>query len=140
MSAPLLRAGALHHVGIAVPSLAPAIAFYRDTLGYEIGDEHVMIEQRVRVVFASRGESRIELLEPTDEDSGVARFVAERGRAAMHHLCFEVDDLASSLERLAVAGVELVDRTPRRGVEGLVAFLHPRAADGVLVELIELRR
>jgi methylmalonyl-CoA/ethylmalonyl-CoA epimerase len=99
-----------------------------------------MTEQRVRIVFASRGESRIELLAPTDAESGVARFVAERGRATMHHVCFEVDDIASSLERLASAGVELVDRTPRRGVEGLVAFLHPRAADGVLVELIEPRR
>lgn len=140
MSEPLLRAGALHHVGIAVPSLGPAIAFYRDTLGYEIGPQHLMAEQRVRIVFASRGDSRIELLEPTDTDSGVARFVAERGRGTLHHVCFEVEDIASSLDRLASAGVELIDRAPRRGIEGHVAFLHPRAADGVLVELIELRR
>lgn len=140
MSGPLLRAGALHHVGIAVPSLARAVSFYRDTLGYEIGAEHLLTEQRVRAVFASRGESRVELLEPVDAESGVARFVAERGRGTLHHVCFEVGDIASSLDRLASAGVELIDRAPRRGVDGLVAFVHPRAADGVLVELIEPHR
>jgi len=91
----------------------------------------------VRVAFATRDGSRVELLEPTDTESGVARFVAERGRPTLHHLCFLVDDLASTLVRLANEGVELVDHVPRRGVEGLVAFLHPRAANGVLVELID---
>jgi len=133
----VVGAGALHHVGIAVPSLAEAIPFYRDVLGYDVGAVHVMAEQRVRIVFATRGDSRVELLEPTDTESGVARFVAERGRPTMHHLCFEVDDLAAALARLAAEGVELVDRVPRRGVEGLVAFLHPRAAGGVLVELLQ---
>lgn len=133
-------AGPLHHVGVAVPSLAEAIPFYRDTLGYAIGPVHTMTEQHVRIVFATNGASRVELLEPLDTESGVGRFVAERGRAALHHLCFEVHDLAGSLERLAAAGVELVDRAPRRGVEGLVAFLHPRGAQGVLVELLELPR
>lgn len=130
-------AGELHHVGVAVPSLAAAIPFYRDTLGYAIGPRQDLPEQRVRVVFAERDGSRIELLEPTDGESGVARFVAERGRATLHHLCFAVDDLARTLARLADEGVELVDRQPRRGAHGLVAFLHPRASGGVLVELIE---
>lgn len=136
----VVRAGPLHHVGIAVPSLADAVPFYRDVLGYEIGPEHAVAEQHVRVVFATQGASRIELLEPTDAESGVARFVAERGRATLHHLCFEVQDLDAALVQLAADGVELVDRTPRRGVEGLVAFIHPRAAGGVLVELIERGR
>lgn len=136
----VVRAGPLHHVGIAVASLADAVPFYRDVLGYEIGPEHAVAEQHVRIVFATQGASRIELLEPTDADSGVARFVAERGRATLHHLCFEVQDLEAALVGLAAAGVELVDRTPRRGVEGLVAFIHPRAAGGVLVELIERGR
>ena len=91
----------------------------------------------VRVAFATRDGTRIELLEPADATSGVARFVAERGRPTLHHLCFVVDDLAATLARLADEGVELVDRAPRQGVEGLVAFLHPRAANGVLVELID---
>lgn len=133
-------AGALHHVGVVVPSLAEAIRFYRDVLGYTVGPERAMVEQRVRVVFVSKGESRVELLEPTDSESGVARFLAERGRATMHHLCFEVGDLAGTLDRLAKEGVELVDRAPRRGVEGQVAFLHPRAAGGVLVELLQRSR
>lgn len=135
-----VRAGPLHHVGIAVPSLVDAIPLYRDVLGYDIGSERILPEQRVRVVFATRGDSRVELLEPTDTDSGVARFVAERGRATLHHLCFEVDDLARALARLAADGVELIDRTPRTGFEGRVAFLHPRAAGGVLIELIETHR
>ncbi len=135
-----IGAGPLHHVGIAVPSLREAIPFYRDVLGYAIGPEHDLPEQRVRVVFATRDGSRVELLEPTDGASGIARFVAERGRATMHHLCFEVDDLAGTLDRLSREGVELVDWTPRQGVEGRVAFLHPRASGGVLVELIELPR
>lgn len=136
----LVGAGALHHVGVAVPSLADAIPFYRDVLGYEIGDTSVLPEQHVRVAFATRDGSRVELLQPTDAGSGVARFVTERGRATLHHVCFEVGDLVATLERLAGAGVELIDRVPRQGAHGRVAFLHPRAGDGVLVELIELAR
>lgn len=136
----LADAGPLHHVGIVVPSLAEAIPFYRDVLGHAIGPEHALAEQGVRVVFVAKGESRVELLEPTDGDSGVARFLAERGRATLHHLCFEVADLPGTLDRLAREGIELVDHAPRRGVEGLVAFLHPRAAGGVLIELLQRSR
>jgi len=132
-----IEAGPLHHIGVVVPSLTEAIPFYRDTLGYAIGRQHDVADQRVRIVFATRGQSRVELLEPTDTQSGIARFLAERGRPTMHHLCFEVDDLAAALERLVASGVELVDRAPRRGVDGLVAFLHPRASGGVLVELLQ---
>jgi len=132
-----IGAGELHHVAVAVPSLSETIPFYRDVLGYQVDEPRVIADQRVRVAFATRDGSRVELLEPTDTQSGVARFVAERGRPTLHHLCFVVDDLASTLVRLASEGVELVDRAPRRGVEGLVAFLHPRAANGVLVELID---
>jgi len=133
-------AGPLHHVGIVVPSLSEAMPFYRDVLGYAAGPEHDFADQRVRVVFLTKGESRIELLEPTDADSGVARFLAERGRATMHHVCFEVADIAAALDRLARDGIELVDHAPRRGVEGWVAFLHPRATGGVLIELLERAR
>ena len=130
-------AGPLHHVGVVVPSIAEATPFYRDVLGYTVGPEHRLAEQRVKVVFITKGESRVELLEPTDSESGVARFLAERGRATMHHLCFEVTDLAGTLARLAAQGIELVDKSPRRGAEGMVAFLHPRATGGVLIELLE---
>ncbi|MEP6693737.1 MAG: methylmalonyl-CoA epimerase [Chloroflexota bacterium] len=132
-----IGAGELHHIAVAVPSLAEAIPFYRDLLGYRVDEPRLIADQRVRVAFATQGSTRIELLEPTDTESGVARFVVERGRPTLHHLCFVVDDLAGTLVRLAAEGVELVDHRPRRGVEGLVAFLHPRAANGVLVELID---
>lgn len=127
----------LHHVGVVVPSIEAALPFYRDTLGLEAGRVVELEEQAVRVVFLEGGSGRIELLEPTDSASGVARFLAERGRATLHHVCFAVDDLAEELRRMAAGGVELVDRAPRRGAEGDVAFLHPRAADGVLIELID---
>jgi methylmalonyl-CoA/ethylmalonyl-CoA epimerase len=130
-------AGPLHHVGVVVPSIADAIPFYRDVLGYSIGPLREVGDQHVKVVFVTNGESRVELLEPTDRESGVARFLAERRRATMHHVCFEVRDLKETLRRLASSGVELIDRAPRRGVEGLVAFIHPRSAGGVLVELLQ---
>ena len=136
----LAGAGPLHHVGVVVPRIADALPFYRDVLGYAVGPVHDMPEQHVKVLFITRGDSRVELLEPTDADSGVARFLAERGRATMHHLCFEVADLAGTLERLAREGVELVDRVPRVGVDGPVAFVHPRATGGVLIELIQRSR
>jgi methylmalonyl-CoA epimerase len=97
----------------------------------EIGD------QQVRAVFLSAPNTRIELIEPTDAASGVARFLAERGKPALHHVCFVVDDLRSTLRALEARGTELVDHEPRRGAEGDVAFLHPRASGGVLVELID---
>lgn len=127
----------LHHVGVVVPSIEAALPFYRDTLGLEAGSVVDLEDQAVRVVFLEGGSGRIELLEPTDTASGVARFLRERGRATLHHVCFAVDDLAGVLRDMAAAGTELVDRSPRRGAHGDVAFLHPRAADGVLIELID---
>lgn len=127
----------LHHVSVVVASIADALPFYRDTLGLTPGAVREVVDQRVRVVFLSAPNTRIELIEPTDGDSGVARFLAERGKPTLHHLCFVVDDLRATLASLAARGVELVDREPRRGADGDVAFLHPRASGGVLVELID---
>ncbi len=132
-----MKLGPLHHVGIAVPSLESALPFYRDTLGMRAGGTRELPDQRVRAVILAGPEGRVELVQPTDAESGVARFLAERGRPTLHHVCFVVEDLARALDELAARGVELVDRTPRPGVEGIVAFLHPRAADGVLVELVD---
>ncbi len=132
-----IGAGELHHVAVAVPSLAETIPFYRDLLGYRVDEPRLVADQHVRVAFATRDGSRVELLEPADTESGVARFVAERGRPTLHHLCFVVDDLAGTLGQLERDGVELVDRAPRRGAEGMVAFIHPRSSGGVLIELID---
>ena len=129
--------GELHHVSVVVPSIVEAVPFYRDTLGLRVGPVRDLAEQRVRAVFLTGPNARIELIEPTDTESGVARFLAERGKGTLHHLCYVVDDLAATLRGLEAKGVELIDRAPRRGAEGDVAFLHPRASGGVLVELID---
>jgi methylmalonyl-CoA/ethylmalonyl-CoA epimerase len=131
------QAGELHHVSVVVASIAESLPFYRDTLRMTAGPVREVADQQVRVVFLEAPNTRIELIEPTDSESGVARFLAERGKPTLHHLCFVVDDLRATLDGLAKRGVELIDREPRRGAEGDVAFLHPRASGGVLVELID---
>lgn len=90
----------------------------------------------VRIAFLEVGESRVELVQPTNGGTGVARFLEAKGEG-VHHVCYEVRDVAAALERYAAAGVELIDAAPRRGAEGPVAFIHPRSGHGVLVELIE---
>ena len=91
---------------------------------------------RVRIAFLGVGESKVELVQPTDDTTGVARFLETKGEG-VHHVCYEVADVAVALDRMAGEGVELIDRAPRRGAEGPVAFVHPRSGHGVLVELIE---
>ena len=130
-------AGDLHHVSVVVASIAESLPFYRDTLRMRAGPIRDVADQHVRVVFLSAPNARIELIEPTDDASGAARFLAERGKPTLHHLCFVVEDLRATLGALAARGVELIDREPRSGAEGDVAFLHPRASGGVLVELID---
>ena len=132
-----MRLGGLHHVGVVVPSIEAALPLYRDRLGLRVGAVREVVDQRVRVVMLGEAGAKLELLEPLDASSGVARFLADRGRPSLHHVCFSVDDLAATLRELIAAGTEVIDREPRRGAEGLVAFLHPRAGDGVLLELID---
>jgi methylmalonyl-CoA/ethylmalonyl-CoA epimerase len=129
-------AGRIHHVAIVVRDLDAALALYRDRL--ELALEVIMPipSDGVRIAFLAAGESKIELVEPTDETTGVARFLASRGEG-FHHVCLEVPRLGDALDRLAAEGVELIDAAPRRGAEGPVAFIHPRSCHGVLVELIE---
>jgi len=132
-----VKLGPLHHVAIAVPRIEEALPFFRDTLGLRGEPIRELRDQHVRVVFLGDATSRIELIEPIDSESGVAKFVADRAKPTLHHVCYVVDNLAGTLERLARDGVELVDRSPRRGAEGMVAFIHPRASGGVLIELID---
>ena len=127
----------IDHLGIAVRSLSDSLNFYRDALGLELSGTEEVLDQGVRVALLPAGESRIELLEPFSEDTPVGRFIARRGEG-LHHICYEVDDLASKLVDLRSRGIRLLDGYPRRGAEGkLVAFLHPASAYGVLVELVE---
>ena len=132
-----MNLGPLHHVAIAVPRIEEALPFFRDTLGLRADPIRELADQHVRVMFLGGAKQRIELIEPTDGVSGVAKFVAERARPTLHHVCYVVDDLAGTLGQLERDGVELVDRAPRRGAEGMVAFIHPRASGGVLIELID---
>jgi len=125
----------LDHVGIAVKNLDDALAFYRDALGLHVDVPEEVASQRVRAHFIPTGQSALELLEPTDADSVIARYVEKRG-PGLHHITLRVDDIGAALEQLKARGVRLVDEQPRPGAEGaLVAFIHPSAAHGVLVEL-----
>ncbi len=135
-----MNVGELHHVAVVVASLAEALPFYTRTLGMRAGEPHDLPGQAVRAVFVESGGTRLELIEPIDASSGVARFLEGRGRATLHHVCYEVADLEAALRELADRGIELVDREPRAGLAGRVAFLHPRSAGGVLIELLERAR
>jgi methylmalonyl-CoA/ethylmalonyl-CoA epimerase len=127
----------MHHVAIAVPGIEEALPFFRDTLGLTADRIRDLPDQHVRVVFLGDARGRIELIQPIDNESGVAKFVAEHAKPTLHHVCYVVDDLAETLAMLAGDRVELIDRAPRRGAEGMVAFIHPRASGGVLIELID---
>jgi len=127
----------LDHVGVAVRDLGEALAFYRDALGLEPDPAEVVASQRVRVQFLPLGGSAVELIEATDADSPIAKFLGRRG-PGLHHLTLRVDDLPATLDRLKTHGVRLIDETPRRGAHGsLVAFVHPSSTHGVLLELTQ---
>jgi len=130
------RLGKVHHVALIVRSLDEANRFWRDTLGLPLETVMDIPSDRVRIAFLTIGESKVELVEPTDDTTGVARFLESKGEG-FHHVCFEVPNLAETLLRLEIDGLELIDSAPRRGAEGPVAFIHPRSCHGVLVELIE---
>lgn len=127
----------LNHIGIAVQSIERSLPFYRDLLGMAFEGTEEVAEQKVRVAFLTVGESRIELLEPTADDSPVAKFLEKNGEG-IHHLAYEVEDLASILKDLRAKSVRLIDEVPRRGAHGtLIAFLHPKGSGGVLTELCQ---
>jgi len=127
----------LHHIGIAVGSLAVARPVFERLLGKPPDAEEVVEEQKVRAAIFQVGESRLELLEATCEDSPLARSISKRG-PGIHHIAVAVEDLAGTLRRLEGAGVRLIDREPRGGAgNAQVAFLHPASTAGVLIELVE---
>jgi methylmalonyl-CoA/ethylmalonyl-CoA epimerase len=130
----------LDHIGIAVANLEEALRFYRDALGLEIETPEDVPAQHVRAHFIPTGETALELLEATDAESPIAKYVARRG-PGLHHITLRVDDIAVALAMLKSRGVRLIDDAPRPGAHGsLVAFIHPSSAHGVLVELKQGRR
>lgn len=127
----------INHIGIAVKSIEASTPFYRDVLGMTFEGTEVVAEQKVKVAFFAVGESRVELLEPTADDSPVAKFLEKNGEGT-HHVAYEVDDLVATLAKLKAAGVRLIDEVPRCGAHGTrIAFLHPKASGGVLTELCQ---
>ena len=124
----------IHHVGIAVHNLDEALKFYRDTLGLHVHASATVEDQGVKAALLTIGQSEIELLEPLSPESAVGRFLQRKGEG-LHHICFQTPDVDSELEGLKQKGVELVDQKPRKGLAGMICFLHPRASRGVLTEL-----
>jgi methylmalonyl-CoA epimerase len=120
-------------VAVVVTDLDRALVLWRDMLGLPVELVLPIETDRVTIAFLPVGESKVELVMPTDDTTGVARFLATKGEG-FHHVCFEVDNLAETLLRLEMDGIELIDTAPRKGAEGPVAFLHPRSCHGVLVE------
>ncbi len=127
----------IDHIGIAVQNIKDALTFFEDALGVKL--ERVESEEggRTDVAFLPVGGSDVELVEPKDTDSGLAKYLAKRGEG-VHHICFEVDDIEAALARLKEHGAQLIDETPRRNAKGTrYAFIHPKSAHGVLIELYQ---
>jgi len=128
--------GRIHHVATVVKDIDAAVKFHAEVLGLRLEQIADVPSQEVRIAFLTAGDSKIELVAPTNSTSGVARFLASRGEG-FHHLCLEVADIDAELQRLAATGIQLINAAAVEGVEGPVAFLHPKSCHGILVELIE---
>lgn len=128
----------IEHLGIAVKSIEEAVPYYENILGVKCYAVEEVADQKVKTAFFKVGETKIELLEPTSEESTIAKFIEKRGEG-IHHLAFAVaDGVANALAEVEEKGVRLIDKTPRKGAEGLnIAFLHPKSTHGVLTELCE---
>ena len=124
------------HTGIAVADLDEAIERFERLYGLRVSERARIADQHVEVAFLGGGATALELVQPLDLSSGVGRFLMKRGEG-LHHIGLAVDDLEHELERLASQGVELIDLAPRPGLHGLIAFVHPRATGGVLIELVQ---
>jgi methylmalonyl-CoA/ethylmalonyl-CoA epimerase len=124
----------IHHIGIAVHDLEQSLKFYRDTLGLHVHARDTVEDQGVTAALLTIGQSEIELLQPLSADSPVGKFLERKGEG-LHHICFQTPDVDAELETLKQKDVPLVDQKPRRGLAGMICFLHPKASRGVLVEL-----
>ena len=126
----------IHHVCIAVRDIEATLESYTALFDLEEAEIQDIEDQGVRAALVRIGGSGLEFIEPTDPDGGIARFVEKRGEG-LHHVCFEVDDLQKTLDGLVARDVRLIDRAPRKGLAGMIAFLHPRATGGTLIELVD---
>ncbi len=126
----------IDHIGIVVESIDASLKTYCDTLGFTLLERRTVAEHLVEVAFLDAGNSALELLAPLDTTSGTARFLQNRGEG-VHHICFAVDDIAATLAELRAQGMRLIDEQPRQGIHGLVAFVHPKATHGAMIELLQ---
>jgi methylmalonyl-CoA/ethylmalonyl-CoA epimerase len=127
----------IEHLGIAVRSLEESIPYYEKVLGLKCYNIEEVADQKVRTAFFKVGDTKIELLEPMNEESTIAKFIENRGEG-VHHVAFAVNGIEESLAEVEAAGVRLIDKTPRTGAEGMtIAFLHPKSTGGVLTEFCE---
>jgi len=126
----------IDHIAIVVENLDRALGVYRDALGMTVTDVREMPEQDVKMAFLPTGDSEIELLEPLSAESGIGRYLAKRGEG-LHHVCLEVDDIEATLADLLAKAAQLIDEAPKQGAYGRIAFIHPKGAHGVLIELVE---
>ncbi len=128
----------INHIAILVPTLKEGTHFWVDALGLSVEQVEEVPEQQVEIAFLPVGDSHIELVAPTDDSSGVARYLEKKG-PGLHHICLEVDDIAAALTRLKEANIPLIDEEPKTAADGKqLAFIHPKGTGGVLVELYEL--
>jgi methylmalonyl-CoA/ethylmalonyl-CoA epimerase len=129
----------IEHLGIAVPSIAEALPYYEGVLGMTCYAIEEVADQKVKTAFLKVGEVKIELLEPTSPESTVAKFIEKNGgRGGFHHIAYAVNDIEVRLQEVADKGVQLIDKTPRGGAEGMtIAFLHPKSTAGILTEFCE---
>ena len=126
----------INHVCLAVRDIDDTLRFYQGLFGIGEAEIEEIEDQQVKGALVKVGGTQLEFIQPTDEASGVARFIERRGEG-VHHVCFEVDDLESTLERLDAQDVQLIDKAPRQGLSGMIAFIHPRVTRGVLIELVD---
>lgn len=127
----------INHIGIAVQSLDETLPFYRDGLKMPLCGIEEVADQKVRVAMLGIGESKIELLEPTSPDSPIAKFLDKNG-PGIHHIAYEVDDIAQAIEQMIAEGARMIDQVPRDGAHGTrIAFVHPKSSHGVLTELCQ---
>ena len=132
-----LATSRLHHIGVVVADLDDAISTY-ERLGFGEADRFDVPEQGIRAAFFPLATGAVELIQPTDLDGAIGRFMAKRGEG-FHHVAYEVDDIAAALRQLEADGIELIDTTPRTGGHGLlIGFVHPRACSGVLTEFVQV--
>ena len=126
----------IDHVGVAVKDIEAVLAFFNKVFDVPDAEIVLMEDQGVRATLIEVGQTRLELLEPTGPESGVGRFIERRGEG-LHHLAFNVTDISGKLQTLQTLGVDLIDQTPREGLSGTIAFVHPRSVFGILTELVE---